>query len=66
MRSPRPPRLSPTALQEAAPPPRLAVRAWWPVAVLVVAGLLVLAWVDGGEEPLRPIAEDVALPEQVQ
>jgi hypothetical protein len=36
------------------------------VAVLVVAGLLVLAWVDGGEEPLRPIAEDVALPEQVQ
>ena len=66
MRSPRPSRLSPTGLQEAAPLPRRAARAWWPVAALVVAGLLALAWVDGGEEPLRPIAEDVVLPEQGQ
>lgn len=35
-------------------------------AGLGVAALLVLAWFDGGEEPLRPIADDVALPEQAQ
>lgn len=35
-------------------------------AVLAVAALLALAWFDGGEEPLRPIADDVALPEQAQ
>lgn len=63
MPSPRPPRLSPTALQEAAPPPRRAARSWLPVAALAIAGLLALAWIDGGEKPLRPIAEDVALPE---
>ena len=28
--------------------------------------LLALAWFEGGEEPLHPIAEDVALPEQGQ
>lgn len=66
MRSPRPPRLSPTGLQEATPPPRLAGRTWLLAAAILLAGLLVLAWVDGGEEPLRPIAEDVTLPEQGQ
>jgi hypothetical protein len=39
----------------------------WPwVAGLAVIALLALAWFDGGEEPLRPIAEAVALPEQGQ
>jgi hypothetical protein len=28
--------------------------------------LLTLAWFDGGEEAQRPIAQDVALPEQGQ
>jgi len=64
MRSRRPPRLSPTGLQEAVPPPRRAARAWWPLAVIAVAGLLALAWIDGGEEPLRPITENVPLPDQ--
>ena len=32
----------------------------------VGAALLVLAWFEGGERELRPIAEPVALPEQVQ
>jgi hypothetical protein len=36
------------------------------VAVLILLGLIALAWFDGGEEPLRPIAEPVALPEQGQ
>lgn len=37
----------------------------WPLfAALAVAALLVLAWAEGGESPLRPIAEPVQLPEQ--
>jgi hypothetical protein len=37
-----------------------------PLAGVIAAGLLVLAWFDGGEEPLRPIVEPVALPERGQ
>ncbi|MEM7779925.1 MAG: hypothetical protein AAF697_05980 [Pseudomonadota bacterium] len=34
----------------------------WPIyAGLAVLGLLVLAYVDAGEEPLRPIVQPVAL-----
>jgi hypothetical protein len=33
---------------------------------VVVAALLALAWFDGGEEPLHPIAQDIALPGQAQ
>jgi hypothetical protein len=29
---------------------------------VVVLALLVYAWIDGGEEPLRPIVEPVAVP----
>ncbi len=36
------------------------------MAGVAVAGLLMLAWFDGGEESLHAIAEDVALPEQQQ
>ncbi|MBU7580437.1 MAG: hypothetical protein KAF27_08190 [Porphyrobacter sp.] len=37
----------------------------WPwVAGIVGAVVLGLAWFDGGEEALHPIAQDVALPEQ--
>lgn len=36
----------------------------WPLVLAVAAVvLLALAWFDGGEEALHPIAEDVALPE---
>ncbi|WP_017665201.1 hypothetical protein [Porphyrobacter sp. AAP82] len=39
----------------------------WPwLAGFAVSGLLALAWFDGGEKALRPIAQDVALPEQGQ
>ena len=31
------------------------------LVVLVIVG--VAAWIDGGEEPLRPIAQPVPLPE---
>ncbi|ANY20410.1 hypothetical protein A6F68_01900 [Tsuneonella dongtanensis] len=33
------------------------------MAVGLVVVLLAYAWVDGGEEPLRPIAEPVEVPE---
>lgn len=64
MRNSRHQRLSPTGLQEAAAPRVPAGRRWIVIASVVVAALLALAWFDGGEKPLRPIAEDVALPEQ--
>lgn len=59
----RHPRLSPSGLKQARAP-----RRWrWPwVAGLALASLLALAWFDGGEEPLRPIAQDVALPDHRQ
>ena len=43
-------------------PQRTPVR--WPwLAGGALAALLLLAWFDGGEKPLRPIAEPVQLPE---
>lgn len=66
MRNSRPSRLSPTSLQEAPAPSVPAGRRWMVIAGLVVAALLALAWFDGGEEPLHPIADDVALPERTQ
>ena len=35
---------------------------WW--AAGLVALLLVYAWIDGGEEPLRPVVEPIAVPER--
>ena len=32
-------------------------------AAAALIGLLALAWIVGGDEPLRPIAEPVSLPE---
>lgn len=29
----------------------------------VVLAVLLLAWYDGGEEPIRPITQDIAVPE---
>jgi hypothetical protein len=37
----------------------------WIAGALVIA-LLAYAWVDGGEEPLRPIVEPVRVPEHVR
>ena len=51
---------------ETSEPVRSPVRRWpWVAGVLAVA-LLALAWFDGGERSLRPIAEEVTLPEQAQ
>lgn len=38
--------------------------AW--VVVVLVAALLLYAWIDGGEEPVRPIAERIDLPETAE
>lgn len=40
-------------------------RVGWIAGALVVL-LLIYAWVDGGEEPLHPISEPVAVPEHAQ
>lgn len=34
--------------------------------VLVALGLAFAAWIDGGEEPLRPISQSVQLPESLK
>jgi hypothetical protein len=60
----RRPRRSPSGLEQADGPPRIAGRTWLPAAAFVIGGLLALAWLDGGEQALRPIAEDVTLPGQ--
>ena len=39
-------------------------RMGWIVALVIA--LLVYAWIDGGEEPLRPIVEPIAVPESAQ
>ncbi|MFK4004104.1 MULTISPECIES: hypothetical protein [Qipengyuania] len=33
------------------------------IALLAVLGILVAAWIDGGEEPLRPMSHSVQVPE---
>lgn len=49
------------------PARRPAGRAWlrgrgwvWPAIIVAV---LALAWFDGGEEPIHPIAQDIPVPE---
>ncbi len=39
-------------------------RIGWILTALIA--LLVYAWIDGGEEPLRPIVEPIAVPEKAQ
>ena len=40
-------------------------RTVWIVSLVIVA-ILVVAWIDGGEEPLRQITQPVDLPEGAQ
>lgn len=58
--------LSSSGFEPARPVGQRGLPQWAAAAAFVVGGLLALAWIDGGEEPLRPIAEDVALPEQAR
>nr|WP_298927181.1 hypothetical protein [uncultured Erythrobacter sp.] len=34
----------------------------WLLAAAIVVGILVLAYIDGGEEPIRPMVQTVTLP----
>lgn len=36
------------------------------VTVLVVLVLVIWAWIDGGKRQLRPMSQDVAVPEQAK
>lgn len=38
----------------------------WLVAAAVLAVVLVWGYLDGGEEPLRPVVQDVAVPGQAR
>jgi uncharacterized membrane protein len=44
----------------------LSSRRIWSGLVVLVILLLFLAWLDGGEQPLREIVEPVAVPEGLQ
>jgi hypothetical protein len=57
-RSLRPQQVVPSA------PARRAFTRWPFVAGAAFMALLALAWIDGGEEPLRTMAQPVELPEQ--
>ena len=59
-------RLVQSGLLDAPVPTRSGGRRWPLVLGVVVAVLLALAWFDGGEEPLHPIVQDIALPRQAQ
>lgn len=58
--------LSPTSRLAEVPsrPVRMARR--WPLLAALAGAGVVLAWIDGGEEPLHPIEQAVDLPEQPQ
>ena len=36
------------------------------IATALIALVLVYAWIDGGEEPLRPMSEPIAVPAGAQ
>lgn len=36
------------------------------IAALILLLVMIAAWIDGGEEPLRPITRDVPLPESLR
>ena len=60
----RPPHPSLQGMSQAGPLGRRLSRRWPLIAGAALALLLVLAWIEGGEEPVHPIAEPVSLPEQ--
>lgn len=66
MAKPPPSRLSVSSLQDAPAPHAPQWRRWAVLAGVMVTVLLAMAWFDGGEEPLHPIAEAVSLPEPQQ
>ncbi len=36
---------------------------WYLLAVIIV--VIALAWIDGGEEPLHPIVQEIEVPERL-
>lgn len=62
MANQRPSRLAPSDLEEAPGPAFVGTRRWGVAVAVTVAIIVALAWFDGGEQALRPIAEDVPVP----
>lgn len=46
-----------------APRVRVGGMRWWHIIALTLLVIMALAWFHGGEEPIRPITQDVMLPE---
>lgn len=65
MANPRRSNTAPSGLSAPPAPPPLWRRRG-PLLTMAAVGLIALAYIDGGEQALRPIAAPVALPEQGQ
>ena len=50
------------ASESAADASSVLARRWPYYALIAVVGVFVIAYIDGGEEPLHPISQPVALP----
>jgi hypothetical protein len=59
-------RLSASGLEDPPAEKGRSLPEWAAAAAVLAGGALALAWIDGGEKPLRPIAQDVALPAEGQ
>ena len=35
----------------------------WIILTMVIVAVIALAWFDGGEQPIRPISQPIAMPE---
>ena len=59
----RPPHSSLQGMSQPSSPERRSLQRWPLIVGAAVIALLAVAWIDGGEEPVHPIAEPVVLPE---
>ncbi len=67
LRFPRRAPFRPPHRSSVVPLPREHAAARWPwLAAAAVAALMAIAWANGGETSLRPIAQPVDLPERLQ
>ena len=66
MANPRRPNTAPSGLSAPPSPPPLWRRRGPLLMAAAVLGLIVLAYINGGEQALRPIAAPVTLPERGQ
>lgn len=59
----RRPHSSLQGMSQASQPAQRSSRRWPVIVGALILALLVVAWIEGGEVPVRPIAEPIILPE---